>query len=325
MNSTSDSSNPLHGTLATVDGRPALRFQRRLSHGVERVWRAISEPEELSRWFLAVPRWTLEAGAAFEVDGDLGGSGKITELEPPRLLAYDWDDERFRFELHPAGDGCLLIFTHVFDDRVLGTQHAPGWEAYLERLDAHLEGRQLPEAEAYAMTAGLLEGYAERFGIDPQVARRMFGQEEVTLEPGPLLRLERHYGHPVERVWRALTDPDELEAWFPSDGPLEVTESKPPRLLEGTWFGDRLRFELHPEGEGSRLVFTHAFTDRDTAARTAAGWDRCFAGFDALLLGLPLSEKGSLQLWPRVHEHYAERFGVDPEIGRKAYAEHPMT
>ena len=37
-----------HGTLETVDGRPALRFERRLPHSVERVWRAISEPAVLA-------------------------------------------------------------------------------------------------------------------------------------------------------------------------------------------------------------------------------------------------------------------------------------
>jgi len=82
-------------------------------------------------------------------------------------------------------------------------------------------------------------------------------------------------------------------------------------------------FELTPDGDGCVLVFTHAFADRDTAARTAAGWDRCFARLDALLEEHPMGEKESLEAWPEVHERYAEEFGVDPELGRQAYAEHP--
>jgi hypothetical protein len=35
------------GTLETIDGRPALRFERRNSHSVERVWRALTDPSEL--------------------------------------------------------------------------------------------------------------------------------------------------------------------------------------------------------------------------------------------------------------------------------------
>lgn len=32
-----------------------------------------------------------------------------------------------------------------------------------------------------------------------------------------MLRLERSYDHPVERVWRALTDGEELRQWFPGE------------------------------------------------------------------------------------------------------------
>jgi Activator of Hsp90 ATPase homolog 1-like protein len=139
------------------------------------------------------------------------------------------------------------------------------------------------------------------------------------------LRFERRLAHPVERVWRALTEPGELPQWFPSGAELEVTERVPPRLLAGTWHGDPLRFELTPDGDGCLLVFTHAFAERDTAARTAAGWDRSLARLGALLDGRPLGEADSLREWPAVHERYAQRFGVDPELGRRAFAEHPLT
>jgi Activator of Hsp90 ATPase homolog 1-like protein len=147
-----------------------------------------------------------------------------------------------------------------------------------------------------------------------------------TIDGRPTLRFERRLAYPPERVWRALTDPDELSRWFPSEEePLDVSDREEPRLLAGTWYGDELRFELRPDGEGCILVFTHSFADRETAARTAAGWDGCFARLEALLAGQPMSERDALEAWPEVHERYAEEFGVDPEIGRKAYAEHPLT
>jgi uncharacterized protein YndB with AHSA1/START domain len=52
----------MDGTLETIDGRPAVRFERRLPHSVERVWRAVSEPAELERWFPAAADWTLAPG-----------------------------------------------------------------------------------------------------------------------------------------------------------------------------------------------------------------------------------------------------------------------
>jgi uncharacterized protein YndB with AHSA1/START domain len=165
----------MNGSLETVDGRPALRFERRLGHSVERVWRAITEPEELRRWSPDVPKWDLQEGATFTNEAGQGG-GRITELDPPRLLAYSWETDIFRFELQPDGDGCLLVFTHVFDDRAFGAQHAAGWEAYLMRLDVHLSGGFLSEEDAHEGVSELHERYAEAFGLDPEVGRRIFRQ-----------------------------------------------------------------------------------------------------------------------------------------------------
>ncbi len=127
----------MNGRLETVGDRPALRFERRLDHSVERVWRAITEPAELARWFVAPVDWKPEAGETFEAEGQ---TGEITELEPPQRIAWSWGGELFRFELRRDAEGCLLTFTHVFDDRALGEQHAAGWEMYLNRLDGHLAG-----------------------------------------------------------------------------------------------------------------------------------------------------------------------------------------
>jgi uncharacterized protein YndB with AHSA1/START domain len=261
----------------------------------------------------------------------MGQSGEVVALDAPRLLAWTWGEERYSFELSPDGDGCLLVFTHVFDSAYgPAAQHAAGWEAYLDRLDAHLAGGALSEEDAHSSIGELHERYAARFGADPAPGRRTIAGmafRDLTLgddaDGGPQLRLARRYRHPVERVWRAISEPDELAQWFPAVAPMEVVERIAPRLLVATWFGDALRFELRAEGAGCLLVFTHAFGDRDTSARTAAGWDRCYARLDALLAGQPMSETASLELWPVVHERYAERFGVDPEIGRRAFAAHP--
>jgi uncharacterized protein YndB with AHSA1/START domain len=316
-----------HGTLETIDGRPALRFERRLPHSPQRVWRAVTEPAELEQWFVAPVAWTPALGETFEGEGQ---RGRITELEPPHVIRWEWGAERYAFELRPAGDGCVLVFTHVFDAALgAAAQHAAGWDTYLARLDAHLADGFLSEEQAHDPIGELHERYALRFEADPAAGRRMIAGmafRGLTLDDdGPALRLERRYRHPVERVWRALTDPDELVHWFPSGEPLLVTESEPPLVLAGNWFGDALRFELRPEGNGCVLVFVHAFEDRDTSARTAAGWDRCFARMDALFGGRPLGEAESLEQWLAVHDRYAETFGVDPRLGRDAYAGHPLT
>jgi uncharacterized protein YndB with AHSA1/START domain len=315
----------MNGQLIELDGRPALLFERTLAHPVARVWRAITEPAELAQWFVGPVAWTPELGETFDAAGQ---RVEITDLDPPHEIAWTWGDERYRFELVGVPEGCVLRFTHVFDDRYgPAAQHAAGWETYLDRLDALLAGHPISEEDAHIPIAELHEHYAAAFGQDPAPGRRMIASlpfRDITLEDGPCLRLERRYRHPVERVWRAIAD--EQGAWFPGeDQPLTVLRSEPPRLLEGTWYGDTLRFELTHEPDGCRLVFTHAFADRTLAARTGAGWHRCFARVDALLAGHPMDDAAALDAWPDVHERYAAAWGVDREIGRRAFADHPAT
>jgi uncharacterized protein YndB with AHSA1/START domain len=147
------------GTQQIIDGRPALRFERRLAHSVERVWRAVTEPAELDRWFVAPMPWTPALGESLD-----GGNGRITELDPPRRIAWTWGVERYSFELAPDGDGAILVFTHVFDPQ-LGPdwQHAAGWETYFNRLDALLAGGFLSEEEAHEGIQALMTTYRERF------------------------------------------------------------------------------------------------------------------------------------------------------------------
>jgi uncharacterized protein YndB with AHSA1/START domain len=42
-----------------------------------------------------------------------------------------------------------------------------------------------------------------------------------TIDERPALRFERQIGHPVKAVWEAITEPSELEQWFPTAVELE--------------------------------------------------------------------------------------------------------
>jgi uncharacterized protein YndB with AHSA1/START domain len=147
----------------------------------------------------------------------------------------------------------------------------------------------------------------------------------ITGEPRPAVRLERRLPDPPDVVWRALTERDQLRAWFPSDvigewrvgAPLsfpfspevidmtltgEVLEVDAPHRLAFTWGAETLRFELHPDGDGTRLVLIDELPAAH-AARNAAGWDTC-------LDRLAGREPGDWQ--PRL-ERYAAAFA--PALG----------
>lgn len=145
----------------TIDGRAALRLERRLSHSVERVWRAVSEPAELAQWFVVPVAWGPEEGEEFE---SMGATGRITIVDAPRRLAWTWGVESYSFDLTPDGDGCLLVFTHVLNPEMgPDWQFAAGWETYFDRLEAHLGGGFLSEEDAHAGIEALMARYRAAF------------------------------------------------------------------------------------------------------------------------------------------------------------------
>ncbi|ASO22897.1 uncharacterized protein YndB with AHSA1/START domain [Actinoalloteichus hoggarensis] len=138
----------------TDDGRFRLRFERDLHHPPATVWRALTEVDELRRWFVdmldyertvfaATPGAELRFVPRAEYAGLPVGLGVVTEAEPPRLLEYTWGDETLRWELTGDGSGgCRLVFTAVFPYRGDAAPNAAGWHVGLERLVAILDGRE---------------------------------------------------------------------------------------------------------------------------------------------------------------------------------------
>ncbi|MFD0822485.1 SRPBCC family protein, partial [Micromonospora zhanjiangensis] len=133
----------MNETLETVDGRPTLRVERRFDHPPTKVWRAVTEPDHLARWFPFTVRLEPANGGTIRFyppdRPDVPASeGTVTAYEPPRLFAFTWGDDLLRFELHPAGTGCLLVFTHTFDDRAGAASFAAGWRVCLDALTGDL-------------------------------------------------------------------------------------------------------------------------------------------------------------------------------------------
>jgi uncharacterized protein YndB with AHSA1/START domain len=169
----------MDGRQETIDGRPALVFERRLDHPVERVWRAVTDPEELALWFVAPVEWRPEVGSKFV---SMEEPGEVTAVEEPRQFAWTWGDEDFSFRLEPDGRGCRLTFTHVFRDPELVANYAAGWEVHFDRLDSHLAGGHLTYEDASKRVPELHERYAEAFGVDPQPGREMI-RRHLGVEP----------------------------------------------------------------------------------------------------------------------------------------------
>lgn len=125
---------------------------------------------------------------------------------------------------------------------------------------------------------------------------------------------ERRLDHPVERVWAALVEPDELAKWFPEvqleprpggsfqitfgecddrdgEGPSvvsgEIAHFEPPRLLQCA----TMRWELEPDGDGCLLRFSDIVAVEaprsadDTARSVLGGWHWYLDALELALAG----------------------------------------
>jgi uncharacterized protein YndB with AHSA1/START domain len=157
------------------------------------------------------------------------------------------------------------------------------------------------------------------------------------------LVLVRDLHHAPAKVWEALTDPEHLREWAPFDADRNlgavgtatlstvgtptphVTESRvkraeEPKVLEYSWGGNDLRWELAPvAGGGTRLTLWHNI-ERNFIAMGAAGWHICFDVLERLLSGQPIGrivgpEVMKFDGWQRLNAEYAKQFGVDAPRG----------
>lgn len=136
------------GTYLEADGRPAVRFVRTYPHPVERVWAAVTEPDELSRWFPARAEIDLYAGGSVTFTGDPyteDRKGTVLACDPPRRLAFTWGGDELRFELEPAGPGadhCRLTLINLLEQRNTAARNAAGWDVCLAELDKLMAGQR---------------------------------------------------------------------------------------------------------------------------------------------------------------------------------------
>jgi uncharacterized protein YndB with AHSA1/START domain len=149
----------------------------------------------------------------------------------------------------------------------------------------------------------------------------------------------RELRHPPEKVWQALTDPAHLREWAPFDvdgnlgtpgatvklstvgaptpqvSETMVTRAEAPRLLEYSWGGNDLRWQLEPVSGGTRLTLWHNI-DRRFISWGAAGWHICLDVLDRSLAGQPIGrmvgpETMKFPGWQRLTVEYAKQLGVE--------------
>jgi uncharacterized protein YndB with AHSA1/START domain len=157
-----------------------------------------------------------------------------------------------------------------------------------------------------------------------------------------VLRFERRFAHPIERVWDVLTKPEHLAKWFcgTSDvdidlvaggsfsfritGPPELVDLigedatggawtvrrvEPPRVFEHSFLDDPdsfVRYELQPDGNACRLVLTATVPSRQAAieGKFLVGFHMSLEALEQVLDGLPAP--WTLRRFDELSDRYGE-------------------
>lgn len=280
------------GTLRAHDEGRAVRFERLYDFDPDEVWNAISDPARVARWLARVELWEPEVGGRIVLEFGDEPEGRtelrVRELEQGRVLELDWrypgeEASVVRFELFPHERGTLLVLDHRSLETTAAAGYGAGWHAHLDALEALLAGRDEPD-----------DVWWSRFA-----ARRPVYEGVGIVSPSGdafAVSFERRLSAPVDAVWAAVTDREQLRRWF-TDTAIEpraggdvlvdfgesgsargtVLAWEPPHLLEFEWRSEVtpasvLRIELAPDGDGTRLRLEHRDIPELLAQDLGAGW-----------------------------------------------------
>ncbi len=138
----------------------AVVFERTFNAPVGRVWKALTDVEEMRQWYFNLKQFKAEVGFEFEFVVEHEGTTyhhlcKVTEVIPQKKIAYTWrykgheGDSLVTFELFAVGNETRLKLTHQGLETFPKTaafarkNFEAGWTAIIDsELKQFLEGKQ---------------------------------------------------------------------------------------------------------------------------------------------------------------------------------------
>lgn len=139
----------------------SITFRRKLPHSSELIWKELTDPKQLSVWMNTKAIINSGSGGKIDFVNTISGfhtSGDILVWEPNKIFEHKWHiapnpslpqgepNSIIRWELEEDGESnTLLTLTHRQLSKSISIRFAPGWHAYLDRLEADLDNKELPD------------------------------------------------------------------------------------------------------------------------------------------------------------------------------------
>ncbi len=128
-----------------------VRREIEIAASQETVWELLTDPAKAPTWWGQNATFDLREDGEFRMEVSAGSvaSGKFTEIEPPRRLAFTFGWEKggagpellpagsstVQIELVPTDTGTLVRLVHWgLPNAEAVTSHGEGWDHYLGRL-----------------------------------------------------------------------------------------------------------------------------------------------------------------------------------------------
>ena len=183
----------------------------------ERVWQAVTDPEQIAAWFLPSAlgaKMKRDArGTVFVCMGPMETPIAIQEApkEPQQVTSRSLPDQQlattYVLEEEDGGTRVTVTMTgfealpvDARQDRVKPSSAA--WEKALANLKAFVAGAELPFPQGYV---------AALFGYRREAKATFAVERSIWINA------------PRERVWQAITDPEQIEAWFSPGTPWRLS------------------------------------------------------------------------------------------------------
>ena len=173
----------------------AIIIERTFNAPLARVWKALTDVEEMRRWYFDLEEFKPEVGFEFEFTVEHEGMKyhhlcRVTEVIPQKKLSYTWrykgheGDSLVTFELFAEGEKTRLKLTHE------------GLETF-------------PKLPAFARE-NFKQGWTSIASELQQFLEKDAGEKEFVIS--------RAFDAPRDKVWKAWTDREQLMQWFGPKG-----------------------------------------------------------------------------------------------------------
>jgi uncharacterized protein YndB with AHSA1/START domain len=132
-----------------------IQITKRIDAPPDRVFRALTDADELPRWFPSSAESDPRSGGdyvlRFEFDDESQNhtyAGQYEQVTPGERVRYPWNGAfgatTVEFTLRPADGGTELVLVHSgWSDEAAETRemHDQGWRVFLDNLEGYVTGR----------------------------------------------------------------------------------------------------------------------------------------------------------------------------------------